>query len=115
MFDSGIPGFEISITFVVSLALMAGAFLFWMVSFLVRLRRRGAVSGRESIVGGTGTALESFTGDGHVWLESETWAARSSVPIEKDQKIRVVAMQGLVLEVEPLPDPNLPDSELQTQ
>jgi membrane-bound serine protease (ClpP class) len=86
-----------------------------MVSFLVRLRRRGAVSGRESIVGGIGTAMESFTGDGHVWLESESWAARSAVPVEKDQKVRVVAMKGLVLDVEPLPDPDVPDSELQTQ
>ena len=115
MFDSGIPGFEISIIFVVSLALVAGAFLFWMVSFLVRLRRRGAVSGRDSIVGGIGTALETFTGDGHVWLESESWAARSAVPVEKDQKVRVLAMKGLVLEVEPLPDSDVPDSKLQTQ
>jgi membrane-bound serine protease (ClpP class) len=115
MFDSGIPGFGISITFVVSLAVVAGAFLFWMVSFIVRLRNRGAVSGRESIVGGIGTALESFTGDGHVWLESETWAARSQLAVAKDQKVRVVAMKGLVLEVEPVTDSAAPDSEFQTQ
>jgi membrane-bound serine protease (ClpP class) len=115
MFDSGIPGFGISITFVVSLAVVAGAFLFWMVSFIVRLRNRGAVSGRESIVGGIGTALESFTGDGHVWLESETWAARSQLAVAKDQKVRVVAMKGLILEVEPVTDSAAPDSEFQTQ
>ena len=114
MFDSGIPGFGISITFVVGMALVAGAFLFWLVSFLVRLRRRGAVSGRESIVGGIGTATETFTGEGHVWLESETWAARSTVAIEKDQKVRVLAMDGLVLEVEPVSASELVDAELQT-
>ncbi len=102
MFDSGIPGFGISITFVVGMALVAGVFLFWLVSFLLRLRRRGAVSGAESIVGGIGTAMESFTGDGHIWLESESWAARSAVPVEKDQQVRVLAMNGLVLEVEPV-------------
>lgn len=114
MFDSGIPGFGISITFVVSMAVAAGAFLFWLVSFLLKLRRRGAVSGRESIVGGIGTATESFTGEGHIWLESELWAAHSDVPIVKDQEVRVRAMNGLVLDVEPLPESAPADAELQT-
>jgi membrane-bound serine protease (ClpP class) len=114
MFDSGIPGFGISLTFVIGLGLVAGIFLFWLVSFLVRLRRRGAVSGRESIVGGIGIATESFTGDGHIWLESETWAVRSVVPIEKEQKVRVRAMKGLVLEVEPVSESEAVDAELQT-
>jgi membrane-bound serine protease (ClpP class) len=102
MFDSGIPGFGISITFIVSLAVAMGGLLLWLVTYLLRFRRRGAVSGRESILGGTGVAMESFTGDGHVWLESETWAARSKVPIEKDQKVSISAMKGLVLDVEPI-------------
>ena len=102
MFDSGIPGFGISVTFVVSMAVAAGAFVFWLAAYMLKLRRRGPVSGRESIVGGIATATESFTGQGHVWLESETWSARSSVPIEKNQKVRVRAMNGLVLDVEPV-------------
>ena len=83
-------------------------------SFLLKLRRRGPISGRESIVGGIATATESFSGDGHVWLESETWAARSLVPIEKDQKVRVRDLKGLVLEVEPIPEPATSGAELQT-
>jgi membrane-bound serine protease (ClpP class) len=101
MFDSGVPGFGISISFVVGLALAAGLFLFWLISYVVRLRSRGAVTGRESIVGGTGFATEAFSGDGHVWVEGESWAAHSDAQIEKDQKIRVRAMRGLVLDVEP--------------
>jgi len=114
MFDSGIPGFGVSMTFVIGMALVAGFFLFWTVSYIVKLRRRGPVSGRESIVGGIATATESFSGDGHVWLESETWAARSLVSIEKDQKVRVRAMKGLVLEVEPIPESATSGAELQT-
>ena len=114
MFDSGVPGFGISMTFVIGMALVAGIFLFWLVSFLLKLRRRGPISGRESIVGGIATATESFSGDGHVWLESETWAARSLVPIEKDQKVRVRDLKGLVLEVEPIPEPATSGAELQT-
>jgi len=111
MFDSGIPGFGISVTFIVSLAVAMGGLLLWLVTYLLRFRRRGAVSGRESILGGTGIAMESFSGDGHVWLESETWAARSKVPIDKDQKVSISAMNGLVLDVEPIDAGQSTDAE----
>ena len=114
MFDSGIPGFGISITFVVGLALVASAFLFWIVTYIIKLRARGAVSGSESIVGGIAIAIEPFTGDGSVKMESEIWTARSAAPIEKNQEVRVCAMKGLVLVVEPLAEVPPPDSELQT-
>jgi len=102
MFDSGIPGFGVSVAFVIGLVLVAGLFLFWMVSFLVKLRKRGAVSGRESIVGSVGRVKESFVGKGHIWLESEVWSAQCATPLDKGQEVRVVTMDGLVLHVEPL-------------
>ena len=114
MFDSGIPGFGISISFVIGTTVVAGGFLFWLVTYMLRLRRRGPVSGRESIVGGIAFATEAFTGDGHVWMESETWAARSKVPIEKNQRVRVLSMNGLTLDVEPCAEESPPEAELST-
>ncbi|MFQ6005527.1 MAG: nodulation protein NfeD, partial [Woeseia sp.] len=114
MFDSGIPGFGISVTFVVGLALVAGLFLLWLVTYLVKLRRRGAVSGRASILGGKGTVMDSFTGEGQIWLEGEAWAATSKVPLEKGQEVVVRAMNGLVLEVEPAGIRDAADAEFQT-
>jgi len=102
MFDSGIPGFGISITFVVIVAAVFALLFIWLVSYLLRLRKRGAVSGKESIIGGTATAMRGFTDEGMVWLEGEAWAAHSAVAIEKDQQVIVVAMDGLTLTVAPL-------------
>jgi len=113
MFDSGIPGFGISVTFVVGMALFAGLFLLWLVSYLVKLRKRGAVTGTESIVGGTGEATESFVGEGKIWLEGESWAAHSAVPIEKGQAVIVQSMTGLVLNVAPAQETE--SAELQHQ
>lgn len=101
MFDSGVPGFEISIAFVISLAIASALFLAWVMTYLMKLRKRGAVYGRESIVGSTGVATEDFDGEGRIWLEGEAWTAHASVPIEKDQHVRVIAMDGLTLTVEP--------------
>ena len=114
MFDSGIPGFGISLAFVIGLALVFALLIIWMLGYLVKLRRRGAVSGVESIVGGVATAMDSFSGDGMVWLEGESWHARSSVPISKDQQVVVRAMDGLILDIEPVASVTNPDAQPQT-
>ena len=103
MFDSGIPGYEISIAFVVVFAVVTGSALLLTVTYLLKLQRRGAVSGRGSIVGGIATAMQDFTGNGTVWLEGESWQAVSSTPVTKGQQVVVCAMEGLVLRVDPLP------------
>ena len=114
MFDSDIPGFGISLTFVIALAVVAALFIIWLVSFVLRLRRRGAVSGSGSIIGGIGKAMHAFDGDGKVWLEGEAWAARSTVAVAKDQDVIVTNMEGLTLDVEPAPLQNPGDAQVQT-
>ena len=105
MFDSDVPGFGISIAFVLGIAIVFAALLIWLVGYLIRLRRRGGVSGTDSIIGGTGTALGDFSDDGRIWLEGEAWHARSTVPIQKDDEVVVRSMDGLILVVEPVEPP----------
>jgi membrane-bound serine protease (ClpP class) len=114
MFDSGVPGFGISVGFVIGLAVLAALAIIWLVGYALKLRKRGAVSGRGSIIGGTGTAMQDFTGDGKIWLEGEAWAAHSEEPIRKDQEVVVRAMRGLTLEVEPTSQADARDAQLQT-
>ena len=102
MFDTDIPGFGISVAFVVSIAIVFAVLVIWLLGYLLKLRRRGAVSGRASIVGGVATVLDDFTGSGKVWLEGEAWQARSAVPLKRDQDVVVRTLDGLVLVVEPL-------------
>jgi membrane-bound serine protease (ClpP class) len=114
MFDTGIPGFGISITFVISMGLVAGLLLLWLLSYLVKARKQGAVSGRDRIVGAHGVAMASFTGSGKVWLEGEAWSATSKQPVEKDQTVLVLDLDGLVLRVEPVSESESAGAELQT-
>jgi membrane-bound serine protease (ClpP class) len=102
MFDTDIPGFGISYTFVFGIGLVFAALVVWLLGYILKLRRRGAVSGRGSIVGGIATVLEDFTGSGKVWLEGEAWHAHSAVPVKKDDEVVVRALDGLVVEIEPL-------------
>jgi membrane-bound serine protease (ClpP class) len=101
MFDSGIPGFGISLTFVIAIAVIFALLIVWMVSYVLKLRRRGAVSGTGSIIGGVGVAMSDFVGEGKVWLEGEAWAARSNQPVNKDEEVVVTDLVGLTLQIEP--------------
>ncbi len=114
MFDTGVPGFGISIVFVSILALVFALLLIWLLGFILKLRRRGAVTGADSIVGGVATALEDFSGEGTVWLEGEAWHAHSAVPVSKDDEVVVRAMKGLVLHIEPVAKSAEADTQLQT-
>jgi membrane-bound serine protease (ClpP class) len=114
MFDSGIPGFGISIAFVIGVGLVAGLLLLWLLSYLVKARRQGAVSGRDRIIGGHAVAIESFVGEGKVWIEGESWSAVSKLPVEKDQVVLVQDLDGLTLTVEPVSESLTTSAELQT-
>jgi membrane-bound serine protease (ClpP class) len=109
MFDSDVPGFGISIKFVLGLSIAFALAIIWLISYLLKLRRRGAVSGRDSIIGGVGTALHNFTGEGKVWLEGESWTAHSDITVAKGQQVSVRQLNGLVLEVEPITESNAGD------
>src|SRR5690606_14117455 len=102
MFDTGVPGFGISVTFVVVFAVAVGLSMLLVMSYVVKLHRRGAVSGVGSIVGGIGTAMEDFAGEGRVWLEGEAWRAVSDVPVQKNEEVVVRRLEGLTLHVEPV-------------
>jgi membrane-bound serine protease (ClpP class) len=114
MFDSGIPGFGISLTFVIGIAITMAALIIWMLGFVLKLRKRGAVSGRGSIIGGIGAAMYDFQGEGKIWLEGESWAARSDVAIEKNQKVVVITMVGLILVVKPVSESSTENAQLQS-
>ena len=111
MFDSGIPGFGISFAFVIGLGLIFSVLLIWLLGFLLKLRRRGAVTGRELIVGGTATAMEDFSESGMVWLEGEAWRARSQTPVTKDEQLIVTRLDGLTLDVKPVARANRPAAD----
>ncbi|HKJ19201.1 MAG TPA: nodulation protein NfeD [Woeseiaceae bacterium] len=111
MFDSGVPGFGISYAFVIGLGLGFAVLLIWLLGYLLKLRRRGAVTGKGSIVGGTAIAMEDFEGDGKVWLEGEAWHARSRGAVTKDEQLIVTRLDGLTLDVEPVTKPEAPASD----
>jgi len=70
---------------------------------MVRTRFSTPTIGRSWMVGELGTAVEAVAPDGVVTVRDALWKARTNraTPIDSGESIRVVAIDGLVLEVEP--------------
>jgi len=93
---------NISLPMIGGIALVAAGLMLWVVTRFIGLRRRTPRTGQEELVGSQARALEDFSGYGHVRLRGERWNARSSQPLTRGQAVRVTAVDGLTLEVEPL-------------
>ena len=82
-------------------ALVTGAlFVFEVVYWQRRMRREKVQTGVENLVGATGEAAERLAPSGHVRVLGELWEANSSSEVPSGARVRVVAVNGLVLEVE---------------
>ena len=70
---------------------------------MVRTRFSTPTIGREWMVGEVGTVEESLSPNGTVRLRDAIWRATTNraTPVESGGAIRVVAVDGLWLEVEP--------------
>jgi membrane protein implicated in regulation of membrane protease activity len=74
--------------------------VFEVVYWQRRLRRQKAQTGVETLVGATGEVTARLAPSGQIRVLGELWAARSSSELPRGSRVRVVAVDGLALEVE---------------
>jgi membrane-bound serine protease (ClpP class) len=84
---------------VAALTLEAAELLLWK-RFLRRYRLR---VGPELLIGSQATVVTELAPEGRVKVRGELWNARSSGPAGAGETVRIAAIDGLTLEVEPEP------------
>ena len=91
------------LTLASGIAAISLAFVVGMPS-MVRTRFATPTIGREWMIGSIGVAVGSIDPLGVVRIHDATWRARTnrSTPIDDGQELRVAAIDGVTLEVEPL-------------
>jgi membrane-bound serine protease (ClpP class) len=102
LLDTDVPGMSIARSVIVGIALAASSLLLLMVYALMKMRRRPAVSGTESMLGNIAEVLEDFDRHGTVFINGERWNAETVAAVKHGDKVRVTKINGLVLEVTPL-------------
>lgn len=98
--DSVPSGFEIPYTLIAGVAAASAAFMFLVVGMAVRQRRRPVLTGREQMIGALAEALEDFEREGWARVHGENWRVRANAPVRRGERLRVTAIDGLILTAE---------------
>ena len=101
LMDTDAPGFGIDISVIATFAVSSALMFIFVIGMAIKARQRPVVSGLEELLGADATVMDDFEHQGRVSIHSEVWNAFSSKPLRKGQQVRVTAINGLTLEVEP--------------
>jgi membrane-bound serine protease (ClpP class) len=102
LIDTELEGYGVSWPVIITVAVVGAVVFGGVATLALKARNRSIVTGQEEMLQSVGEALESFKTEGRVRVHSEDWSARSSAPIKRGQKVKVVGMEGLMLIVEPV-------------
>lgn len=95
------PALRISVQAIIMATLATAAFFAFAVRLVVKAHHHQTTTGREGMIGTIGTALTNIAPEGRVQVHGEIWQARSEAPIEKGQPVKILALNGLQIKVEP--------------
>jgi membrane-bound serine protease (ClpP class) len=104
LIDTELPGYGINMGVVAGVTVSTVAFFLMALGMVLRNRHHPIVSGEEEMLGSLCTALEDFSSEGRVLAHSEHWTARTQTPLKKGDQARIRAIDGLILDIEPLED-----------
>ncbi|HOD34617.1 MAG TPA: nodulation protein NfeD [Syntrophales bacterium] len=101
LFESPDPAIRVSWSVLIPAVLVTSLFFAGVIALAVKAQLRKPLTGQQGMIGEYAQAVTDVGEEGKVFLKGEYWNAFSSSPIKKDSRVRVVAIRGLVLEVEP--------------
>jgi len=104
LIDSPLPEMRIHWGTAIALSLPFSIITVFLLSLAVRARRNKVETGREGMIGETGAAITELAPQGKVFVHGEYWDAVSSKPVAVGGRVRVTAIDKLILKVEPLTD-----------
>ena len=98
--SSGLPG--ISWRVILPTLTVVGGFFVVIAGLVFRAQFHRPMTGGSGMIGEIGVVKKPLTPDGRVQIHGELWFARCKNPVDVGKRVRVTAMDGLTLEVEPL-------------
>lgn len=101
LFDRDIPGMGVPLPLLFGLAATSGLLVIFGGGMALRARKRPVVSGSEEMIGAVGEVTSVGQTESWALVHGERWKVQSPEALAPGQRVRVVAMQGLTLEVRP--------------
>ena len=104
LFQPGVTGIQVGLGLIIPAAIITALFFAIVVGMGLRAQSRKVVTGIEGLVGETGTVSIDLNPNGKVLVHGEIWTAHSPQPTLRGSRVKVTAVNGMELTVEPLPD-----------
>ncbi len=101
LINSPIPEMRIRWATAVGITLPFAAITVFLVSLVLRARANKVVTGSAGLVGEAAIVHTALNPAGKVFVHGEYWDAVSSRPVEQGARVKINAVEGLVLKVEP--------------
>jgi len=83
---------------------LAGGFFVVVAGLVFRSRSRQPMMGATGLIGEIGVVKAPIAPEGRIQVHGELWFARCRQTVDTGQRVRVTAVDGLMLEVEPVAD-----------
>jgi membrane-bound serine protease (ClpP class) len=99
LIDSPTEYMRISLSVIIPAVLVSAAFFIFAVTKAISARLTKPTTGKEGIIGETGTVVVSLAPEGKVSIHGEYWNAMADQPVEKGEKVQVIGATNLILKV----------------
>lgn len=101
--DADVPGYGVSLPLVLGIALASLALSLLIARLALSSHRHRVVTGTQALIGATAQVLDWSGSTGHVLAAGERWQAGGESGLQPGQRVRVVEVRGLRLQVSAQP------------
>jgi len=101
LFDIEDNEIRVAVPLIVAISLVTAGFFLVVIRMVFAAHRKPVVSGVEELLGSIGEVLEDFEQRGNIRIHGEIWQGSTHTPLQRGHRVRVTAIDGLILQVEP--------------
>ena len=102
LFDTGDPGMRVSWDVLIPTMVVISGFFVFVAGLVFKSQTTTPKTGSSGIIGEVGVVKKAIMPDGKIMIRGELWNAIAKEPIPEGTRVRVLNLENLVLEVEPL-------------
>jgi len=104
--EAPIPELRIRLSTAIALALPFALITLFLLRLIIRARAGKVETGTAGMLGAVGVAMTELAPGGRVFIHGEYWSAVASSSVAAGARVRVTAVDGLNLTVEPISTPS---------
>lgn len=102
LFDTEGSEIQVAIPIIVAVSILSSAFFLIALRMILAAHKKPVVSGVDEMLGSIGQVVDDFEESGRIHIHGETWQVLSKTPLRHGDQVRVIAIEGLILNVEPI-------------